>query len=87
MEGQHLLLPQGRGRDPIRVHLPEVPTGQVVQAELGFGGIYLTMVREITAPVPDSSGKAGGLDIGVIHLGMVSDGDEALAVSGEGYGP
>ncbi len=85
IEGSHLLLPRGRGRDPIRVHLPEVlPTGQVVQAELGFGEIYLTITREIPEPTPASSGKAGGLDIGVIHLGMVSDGHEALAISGRG---
>jgi hypothetical protein len=34
-------LPRGRGREPLRVHLPEIPTGRVVQAELGFGEIYL----------------------------------------------
>ncbi len=83
MDEQHLLLPRGRGRDPIRVHLPKaMPTGQVVQAELEFGEIYLTITREIPEPTPASSGKAGGLDIGVIHLGMVSDGEEAVAVSG-----
>ena len=85
MDEQHLLLPRGRGRDPIRVHLPKaMPTGQVVQAELEFGEIYLTITREIPEPTPASSGKAGGLDIGVIHLGMVSDGEEAVAVSGRG---
>ena len=85
MEGRHLLLPLGRGRDPIRVHLPEaMPTGTMVQAELGYGAIYLTITREIPEPIPAPSGKAGGLDIGVIHLGMVADGTEALAVSGRG---
>jgi putative transposase len=34
--------------------------------------------------VRSPSGRAGGLDIGVIHLGLVSDGEEALAVSGRG---
>ena len=85
IDGSHLLLPRGRGRDPIRVHLPEaMPTGQVVQAELGFDEIYLTITREIPEPALASAGKAGGLDMGVIHLGMVSDGQEALAVSGRG---
>ena len=84
VEEHHLLLPRGRKRDSIRVHLPELPMGQMVQAEWGFGEIFLTMVREIAEPVPDPSGKAGGLDIGLIHLGMVSDGDHALAVSGRG---
>ena len=85
MQGPHVLLPRGRGRDPIQVRLPEeIPTGQVVQAELGYGEIYLTITREIPDPVPISSDKAGGLDIGVIHLGLVSDGEHALAVSGRG---
>ncbi len=85
IQGQHLLLPRGRGREPIRVHLPEaMPTGRVVQAELGFGELYLTITQELADPVLPESGKAGGLDIGVIHLGMVSDGEEAVAVSGRG---
>ncbi|WP_053960333.1 RNA-guided endonuclease InsQ/TnpB family protein [Sulfobacillus thermosulfidooxidans] len=84
-QGPHLLLPRGRGREPIRVHLPEaMPPGRVVQAELGFGELYITITREIPDPVPMASGKAGGLDIGVIHLGMVTDGQEALAISGRG---
>ncbi|PSR21969.1 MAG: hypothetical protein C7B45_08750 [Sulfobacillus acidophilus] len=85
IQGQHLLLPSGRGREPIRVHLPEaMPTGRVVQAELGFGALYLTITHELAEPVLPESGKAGGLDIGVIHLGMVCDGEEAVAVSGRG---
>ncbi len=56
----------------------------MVQAELGYGEIYLTMTRELPDPLPVPSGKAGGLDMGVIHLGMVSDGHEALAISGRG---
>jgi len=84
MDGQHLLLPRGRGRAPIRVRLPARPTGQVVQAELGYGVVYLTVTRELPDPGPVPSSKAGGLDIGVIHLGMVSDGDAALAISGRG---
>ena len=83
IQGQHLLLP--RGREPIRVYLPEaMPTGRVVRAELGFGELFLTITQELAEPVLPESGKAGELDIGVIHLGMVSDGDEAVAVSGRG---
>ncbi len=61
-----------------------MPTGTMVQAELGYGTIYLTVTREMPDPVPMPSSKAGGLDIGVIHLGMVSDGEEAVAISGRG---
>ena len=85
IQGQHLLLPLGRGREPIRVRLPEaIPAGRMVQAELGFSEIYLTITRDIAEPVSSASSKAGGLDIGVIHLGVVSDGEEALAISGRG---
>ena len=84
-EGASLFLPLGRGRDPIRVHLPKaMPSGTMVQAELGYGEIYLTVTREIPESISASSGKTGGLDVGVIHLGMVSDGHEALAISGRG---
>ena len=84
-QGASLILPLGRGRAPIRVRLPEaMPTGTMVQAELGYGVIYLTVTRTMPDRVPVLSSKAGGLDIGVIHLGMVSDGHEALAIAGRG---
>ncbi len=84
-EGPYLLLPLGRGRDPIRVHLPEaLPAGRVVQAELGFGALYLTITRALDDPVVTASDKAGGLDMGSIWLGMVTDGHEALAIAGRG---
>ncbi|WP_020374168.1 RNA-guided endonuclease InsQ/TnpB family protein [Sulfobacillus thermosulfidooxidans] len=85
MQGSHLRLSLGRGREPIRVRLPDaLPTGMRVQAELGYGEIFLTVTRILDDPQPPVSEKAGGLDIGVIHLGVVSDGQEALAVSGRG---
>ena len=85
IQGAHLFLPLGRGRDPIRGRLSEaIPTGRMVLAALGYGEICLTITREIAEPITIPSDKAGGLDIGVIHLGMVSDGKEALAVSGRG---
>ena len=35
-------LPVGRGRDPIRVRLPEeIPAGTIVQAALGVSAVYL----------------------------------------------
>ncbi len=61
-----------------------MPTGRVVQAELGFGELYLTITQELAEPVFPESGKVGGLDIGVIPLGMVSDGEAAIAVSSRG---
>ncbi len=55
-----------------------------MQAELGYGEIYLTITREVPDPAAMPFDKAGGLDIGIIHLGLVSDGQEAWAISGRG---
>ena len=69
--------------EPIRVHVSEaMPTGTIVQAEFGYGEIFLTIAREM--PDPLTSSKAGGLDIGGIDLGMIADGKQALAISGRG---
>ena len=55
-KGASLLLSLGRGRDPIRVHLPKaMPPGMIAQAELGYGEIYLTVTREI----PESTSCRG----------------------------
>ncbi|WP_242823858.1 RNA-guided endonuclease InsQ/TnpB family protein [Sulfobacillus thermosulfidooxidans] len=84
-DGFYLLLPLGRRRPAIRVHLPQnLPMGRLVQAELGFGEIHLTITRERDEPGVPASGNAGGLDIGSIWLGMVTDGHEALAIAGRG---
>ncbi|PSR20555.1 MAG: hypothetical protein C7B45_14530 [Sulfobacillus acidophilus] len=46
IQGRHLLIPLGRGRTPIRMHLPEaLPIGTMAQAELGYGTLYLTVTR------------------------------------------
>ena len=81
-DGRHLLLPLGRGRKSRRVHLPKIPTGRTRQTGLGFKPIYLTMTREIS----ESPLLAASLDIGVIHLGVVSDGEHALVILGRGAG-
>jgi putative transposase len=84
VQSQHLLLPLGRGRESIRVRLPKRPPGRIVQAELGYGVLYLTITREMPDSLPANSGQAGGLDIGVIQVGVVTDGQAALAISGRG---
>jgi putative transposase len=61
-----------------------MPTGRVVPAELGYGVIYLTITREMPDPAPPNSSKAGGLDIGVIQFGVVTDGQAAWAIAGRG---
>ncbi|MCL4522045.1 MAG: hypothetical protein M1415_10810 [Firmicutes bacterium] len=59
-------------------------SGRMVQAELGFGELYLTITQALAEPVLPESGKAGGLNIVEIHLSIVSNGEAALAVSGRG---
>ncbi len=51
-----------------------------------MGGVgYATTFSQVKNPAGAVAPAAlPGLDIGVIHLGMVSDGDHALAVSGRG---
>ncbi len=85
IQDQHLLVLRGRGRELMWVHFPAVmPTGRVVQVELGFGKLCLTITQERAEPVFPESSKAGALDMGAIHLGKVFDGEEALALSGRG---
>ncbi len=82
-QGQHLRLPRGRDREPIRVHrLDALPPETIVQAELGYGKIFLTTIRTLEDPGATVSGKAGRVDIGSTRLGMVSHSQGALAVSG-----
>jgi len=74
----------GRGRAAIKIHLPTLPEGKVVQAELGYGILYLTLTKEAPEPDMTESTKAAGLDLGIIHTGVVSDGQKVLAISGRG---
>ncbi|HYW75419.1 MAG TPA: transposase [Gammaproteobacteria bacterium] len=90
-KGNRLMLPMGRGRKPIRVRIPNnLPPGEIVQVEMGFRELNVTIKRASTSDVVGAS-MAGGvddgvaaLDPGIIHLAMVTDGDEALAVVGRG---
>ena len=83
-DGNRLELPMGRGREPLRMCLPGLPEGRIVQAELGFGVLYLTAKKTVPDPQPAGTSGGAGLDVGVVHLGTVSDGEQTLAVSGRG---
>ena len=83
LKGRHLTLAMGRGRSPLRVKLAKaLALGHIVTAELGFHELRLTMKRPV-ALKPAGSGVAA-MDSGVIHLGVVTDGSETLAVVGRG---
>jgi putative transposase len=77
-----LSLSMGKGRLPIRVRLPEIPDGKIVKVELGFKELHVTLQSEI-ADVEQPQGVAA-IDLGVIHLGFVTDGKETVAIVGRG---
>lgn len=83
VKGRYISLPMGRGRSPLRLKLPRsLPSGQIVQAELGFYELRLTFKR----PAQDAGACEGiaAMDPGVIHLGMITDGQQTLGIVGRG---
>jgi putative transposase len=99
-----LKLPLGKGRGHIAVRLSSMPNGQIVQAELGYKTLYLTIKKKVVAATPSTTAleanyqqitvmpeevavkplKLGGLDNGIIQLGVLTDGEKMLAIAGRG---
>jgi len=90
VENSYIILPMGI--DPhsrkrqlgICIRLPkDLPEGKIVQAELAFGKLLLTIQNqiEITKSVNE---KIATSDLGSIHLSVVTDGQDSLAVVGRG---
>lgn len=82
VDGNRLVLPMGKGRNPIAIRLPSIPDGDIVQAEIAFGRLLLTVNQEVADPEPGN--KVLAADLGLIHLAAVTDGKESLAVVGRG---
>ncbi|MBI4851558.1 MAG: IS200/IS605 family element transposase accessory protein TnpB [Acidobacteria bacterium] len=89
-ELNYIMLPMGidphtRKRQlAISVRLPEtIPQGKIVQAELAFGKLLLTIQNGIEVEKPKVE-KVAASDLGSIHLGVVTDGTDSLAVVGRG---
>ena len=81
--GRCLTLPMGRGRRPLRARIPgNLPPGKIVEVELGFRELRVT-VKQTFVEKPAGENVAA-MDPGIIHLGVVTDGDETLAVVGRG---
>lgn len=57
--------------------------GKIVQAELGFNKLYLTIQRDIDIP-ENTSDKIAALDFGIIHTAVITDGTNSLAIVGRG---
>lgn len=81
--GNRLILPMGRSRKPLRVRIPgNLPSGKIVEVELGFRELRVT-IKRVVAEKPAGENVAA-LDPGIIHLGVVTDGEVTLAVVGRG---
>ena len=80
--GNRLMLPMGRGNKPLRIKVPELPNGKIVQAELGPWELRVTIKSEVM--ISKASDGVAALDPGIIHLGVVTDGKESMAVVGRG---
>lgn len=90
LEHNYIILPMGidphsRKRNlAICVRLPQdLPQGKIVQAELAFGKLLLTIQNEIEIEKPKQE-KIAATDLGSIHLGVITDSTDSLAVVGRG---
>lgn len=81
---RRLALSNGKGRKPLVLTVPSaLPDGAIVQAELLHRRLTLTI--KVTAEAVVSAGEnivAG--DLGLIHLGVFTDGEASIAVVGRG---
>ncbi len=83
-EGNRVKLPNGKGRKPLAFKLPVTfPKGKIVQAELGFRELRLTLSREVQQVEPAGDNVVAA-DLGVIHLAAMTDGDAAQVIVGRG---
>ncbi|MBL8149379.1 MAG: transposase [Blastocatellia bacterium] len=68
----------------ISIRLPkDIPNGKIVQAELAFGKLLLTIQNIVEVKKPKVDNIAAS-DLGSIHLAVVTDGTNSLAVVGRG---
>jgi putative transposase len=83
-KGNRLTLPNRKGQKRLTIKLPaEFPAGKIVAAELGFRELRLTVKQSLPDIDPAGDGVAA-VDLGVIHLGALTDGEDALVIVGRG---
>lgn len=82
LDGNTVFLSMGKGRTPLRFRIPEIPDGKIVAAELGYDELRLTLKKELLDPALQNGVAA--VDLGIIHLAMVTDGQESIGVVGRG---
>ncbi len=79
--GNRIRIPLGN-RQYLWFTIPDTD-GRIVQVELGYNRLYITVQKEIQVPV-QTSDKAAGLDFGIIHTAVVTDGVNSIAIVGRG---
>jgi len=72
----------GRGRNPILIKIPEIPAGRIAQVELAFRTLLITLSREIE--IPKSGDGVAAVDLGVIHLAVITNGEKTEGIVGRG---
>lgn len=83
-DGNRIKLPNGQGRKALAFKLPaSFPAGKIVQAELGFRELRLTVSRAAEA-IASAGDNVVAADLGVIHLAAMTDGDDAMVIVGRG---
>jgi putative transposase len=82
LDGTAIVLSMGKGRKPLRFRIPEIPAGRIVAAELGWHELRLTLKKEV--PEPDMPSGVAAADLGIIHLAVVTDGQDSIGVVGRG---
>jgi putative transposase len=80
-----IILPNGQGREPLIIALPEEFQGvKICQAELLWqdGTYYLSLCVEAPSEEPIDGDGVAAIDQGEIHAIAITDGEEALIISG-----
>jgi putative transposase len=84
-EGSILTLSNGRGRQPLKIDLPERLTGsRITLAQIVWhrNGYWLHMVVKKPALTKVQGDSTAAIDPGEIHAVTITDGEQALVISG-----
>lgn len=90
VNGNTIRLPNGRHQKDSKYKLNNnllkiiEQGGKIVQAELGNHFLTLTITQEVVSYPKPSTDKVAAIDLGLIHTGVITDGEESLAFVGRG---
>jgi putative transposase len=69
-------------KEYIYFSIPDID-GEIVLAELGYNKLYLTIQKDIEVPTHNTE-KVAGIDFGIIHTAVITDGIKSFAIVGRG---